>query len=131
MALIKNTGIFAIGTFGSKILTLLIIPLCTHYIATDDMGIYDMVYTIIALLQPIAVLAIPESLFRWVIDAKADKKKRLLDLVGSLCWAYSGVHGDILDLLAYCRLCRCGSDVCPCRIELSLSEFSVRHAWPS
>lgn len=52
MALIKNTGIFAIGTFGSKILTLLIIPLCTHYIATDDMGIYDMVYTIIALLQP-------------------------------------------------------------------------------
>ena len=74
MALIKNTGIFAIGTFGSKILTLLIIPLCTHYIATDDMGIYDMVYTIIALLQPIAVLAIPESLFRWVIDAKADKK---------------------------------------------------------
>lgn len=73
-ALIKNTGIFAIGTFGSKILTLLIIPLCTHYIATDDMGVYDMVYTIIALLQPIAVLAIPESLFRWVIDAKADKK---------------------------------------------------------
>lgn len=73
-ALIKNTGIFAIGTFGSKILTLLIIPLCTHYIATDDMGVYDMVYTIIALLQPIAVLAIPESLFRWVIDVKADKK---------------------------------------------------------
>lgn len=50
------------------------IPLCTHFITTEDMGIYDMVYTIIALLQPIAVLAIPESLFRWVIDASADKK---------------------------------------------------------
>ena len=58
MALIKNTGIFAIGTFGSKILTLLIIPLWTHYIATDDMGIYDMVYTIIALLQPLILIFI-------------------------------------------------------------------------
>lgn len=72
--LLKNTGIFAIGTFGSKILTLLIIPLCTHYIATDDMGVYDMVYTVMALLQPIAVLAIPESLFRWIIDDNASKK---------------------------------------------------------
>lgn len=72
-SLIKNTGIFAVGTFGSKILTLLIIPLCTHCIATADMGIYDMVYTVVALLQPIAILAIPESLFRWIIDAKADK----------------------------------------------------------
>lgn len=73
-SLIRNTGIFAIGTFGSKILTLLIIPLCTHYIATTDMGVYDMVYTIVALLQPIAILAIPESLFRWIIDADADKR---------------------------------------------------------
>ena len=73
-SLIRNTGIFAIGTFGSKILTLLIIPLCTHYIATTDMGVYDMVYTVVALLQPIAILAIPESLFRWIIDAKADKR---------------------------------------------------------
>lgn len=73
-SLIKNTSIFAVGTFGSKILTLLIIPLCTHYIATADMGVYDMVYTVVALLQPIAILAIPESLFRWIIDAKADKR---------------------------------------------------------
>lgn len=72
--LIKNTGIFAIGTFGSKILTLLIIPLCTRYIVTADMGVYDMVYTVVALLQPIAILAIPESLFRWIIDSKADKR---------------------------------------------------------
>lgn len=73
-SLIKTTGIFAVGTFGSKILTLLVIPLCTHYIATADMGVYDMVYTVVALLQPIAILAIPESLFRWIIDSKADKR---------------------------------------------------------
>lgn len=93
--LLKNTGIFAIGTFGSKILTLLIIPLCTHYIATGDMGVYDMVYTVVALLQPIAVLAIPESLFRWIIDDNTDKKSiysTWLGLFVGLTVSFSAVY---------------------------------------
>lgn len=111
-SLIKNTGIFAIGTFGSKILTLLIIPLCTHYIATADMGVYDMVYTVVALLQPIAVLAIPESLFRWIIDAKVDKRavystwlalfialSAVFTVVFWVCWLIVG-FGDALLMYA-------------------------------
>lgn len=106
--LIKNTGIFAIGTFGSKILTLLIIPLCTHYIATADMGVYDVAYTVVALLQPIAVLAIPESLFRWIIDEKVDKRavystwltlfialSAVFTVVFWVCWLIIG-FGDAL-----------------------------------
>lgn len=73
--LMKSTGVFAIGTFGSKILTLIVIPLCTHYINPEGMGIYDMLYTIVALLQPIAVTSVPESLFRWMIDEDIDRRK--------------------------------------------------------
>ena len=111
-SLIKNTGIFAIGTFGSKILTLLIIPLCTHYIATADMGVYDMVYTVVAFLQPIAVLAIPESRFRWIIDAKVDKRavystwltlfialSAVFTVVFWVCWLIIG-FGDALLMYA-------------------------------
>lgn len=111
-SLIKNTGIFAIGTFGSKILTLLIIPLCTHYIATADMGVYDVVYTVIALLQPVAVLAIPESLFRWIIDAKVDKRavystwltlfialSAMFTIMFWICWLIIG-FGDALLMYA-------------------------------
>lgn len=111
-SLIKNTGIFAIGTFGSKILTLLVIPLCTHYIATADMGVYDMVYTVIALLQPVAVLAIPESLFRWIIDAKVDKRavystwltlfialSAMFTIMFWICWLIIG-FGDALLMYA-------------------------------
>ena len=71
--LLKSTGIFAVGTFGAKVLTLLITPLFTHYIDPVGMGKYDMLYTVVNLLQPIAVLSIPESLFRWILDENQDK----------------------------------------------------------
>lgn len=73
--LLKNTGIFAIGTFGSKVLSLLIIPLCTFYIDTTSMGVYDMDYTVITLLQPIAMLSLSEGLFRWLLDETLEKRK--------------------------------------------------------
>ncbi|WP_419060639.1 lipopolysaccharide biosynthesis protein [Enteroscipio rubneri] len=75
--LLKNTGIFAVGTFGSKVLSLLIIPLCTHYIDTENMGVYDMSYTVVQLLMPIAMLSVAEALFRWLLDEAIDKKKIL------------------------------------------------------
>lgn len=72
--LAKNTAIFAIGTFASKVLVLLVIPLCTFFIDTESMGMFDLLYSIILLLQPIAILAIPESLFRWLLDTKVNKR---------------------------------------------------------
>ena len=62
-SLLKNTGIFAVGNLGSKLLMFLIIPFFTYYIAPEGMGRYDVLYVIIQLLQTVVVLAIPESLF--------------------------------------------------------------------
>lgn len=73
--LLKNTGIFAIGTFGSKVLSLLIIPLCTHFIDTTSMGVYDLDYTIVSLLTPLAMLSASEALFRWMLDEALEKKR--------------------------------------------------------
>lgn len=72
-SLIKNTGVFAIGVFGSKVLTALILPLCTHYVSTEGMGTYDLIYTVVELLKPVAILAIPESLFRWLVESSSRK----------------------------------------------------------
>lgn len=74
-SLLKNTGIFALGTFGSKVLSLLVIPLCTHYIDTTNMGVYDITYTVVSLLQPIAMLSVAEALFRWMLDEAMEKEK--------------------------------------------------------
>ncbi len=37
--LIKGAGVYGVGTFGTKILSFLIVPLYTYYIAASDMRI--------------------------------------------------------------------------------------------
>ena len=70
--LIANSILYAIGNFGSKILTFLVVPLYTYYIDTSDMGTYDVVITAVSLLAPIIVFSIYEGVYRWSVqDTKA------------------------------------------------------------
>lgn len=39
--LVYNTAIFAIGNFGSKVLTFLIVPLYTYVLTTAEYGVID------------------------------------------------------------------------------------------
>ena len=71
-SLAKNTVIFAIGNLGSKLLVLLLLPFCTYYIDPSGMGVFDLLYSIIEVLKTVAVMAIPESLFRWLLDKNAN-----------------------------------------------------------
>ena len=51
--LVKNTIIYAIGNFGSKILSFLLLPFYTYYLSTNDYGYFDLITTTISLLTPI------------------------------------------------------------------------------
>jgi len=66
-ALLKGTGIYAIGEFGTKILSFLIVPLYTYYIATEDMGFYDILMSTIQLLAPLITMQISDAAYRWII----------------------------------------------------------------
>lgn len=87
--LIKGIGVYAIGTFGTKILSFLIVPLYTYYIATDDMGVYDILTSTISLLTPIITMQISDAAYRWIIrDDIIDKEKYIrasLQIVGLNC----------------------------------------------
>lgn len=73
--LIKDTGIFAIGNFASKILTFLLVPLYTNVLSTKDYGISSLITTTISLLYPVLTLAISESLLRFSMSKKENPKK--------------------------------------------------------
>ena len=77
--LLKNTIIYTISNFGSKILTFLIVPLYTFYLTTSEFGIYDTILSIINLLAPLCVLAIHEGLLRWLL--KSNEKHE--EIIGS------------------------------------------------
>lgn len=68
--LIKNTVIYTISNFGSKILSFLIVPLYTYYLTTEEFGTYDNIVAFISLFAPLSVLAIHEGLLRWLLKSE-------------------------------------------------------------
>lgn len=73
--LFKNTGVLAIGSFSSKILVFLLVPLYTSILTTGEYGFYDLVYTTIQLLVPILTLDVTDSVLRFTMDKAYDNNK--------------------------------------------------------
>lgn len=70
--LIKNTGILAIGSFSSKILVFLLVPLYTAVLTTEEYGSYDIIYSTVSLLAPLLTLNIADAMMRFSMDEGAD-----------------------------------------------------------
>lgn len=80
-ALAKDTGLFAISTFGSKILVFLLTPLYTSILVTEEFGIADLITSIVNLTYPILTLAISESTLRFAIEKNENKNKVLINSI--------------------------------------------------
>ena len=74
--LLTGTIIYAIGNFGTKILSFLIVPMYTYYIASSDMGMYDLVNTTLNMLFPLLTLQIADAAYRWLIRGGGNEYKR-------------------------------------------------------
>lgn len=70
--LLKNMGWMTISNFASKILVFLMVPFYTHYLSAEGYGIYDLGYTAVILLAPLATGNIGEAIMRFAI-VKEDK----------------------------------------------------------
>lgn len=69
-SLAKGMLIYAIGNFGTKILSFLIVPLYTFYISTEDMGVYDLLLSTVQLLCPLVTMQIADAAYSWIIRGK-------------------------------------------------------------
>ena len=66
--LFSNTIIFAIGSFSSKILVLLLVKVYTTYLSPQEMGVNDVITQIANWLQPIVTMTISEAVIRFGLD---------------------------------------------------------------
>ena len=73
--LVKGTIIYAIGSFGSKVLSLLIVPLYTFYIIPEELGNYDLIITTINLLIPIITFQITDAAYKKIAEKFEERKK--------------------------------------------------------
>lgn len=78
--LIKNTGLIAMGNFGAKMISFLLLPLYTSILTTSEYGTYDFIVAISAFLLPIVTMSMHEAMFRFIIDTgnKSDRFKTVV-----------------------------------------------------
>lgn len=73
-SLLKNIGLFTIGSFGSKILGFIMIPLYTSVLNASDYGSVDLISTTAQLLMPILLLSIQDATLRFGMDPEYKKE---------------------------------------------------------
>lgn len=74
---IKNIGYYFIGTFSTKLLQLLFIPLYTKYLSTEELGEFSVITVTVALSLPLLFQSIWEGSFRFAIEAKEGAREVL------------------------------------------------------
>ena len=75
--LLSNTAILGAGTFASKVLVLLLMPVYTRLLSTAEFGTADLITQTANLLLPLAAVGICDGIFRFTLDSGADKGKIL------------------------------------------------------
>jgi len=72
--LLKNIGLFTIGSIGSKIVTFLMVPLYTAILSTKEYGTVDLVSSTVQLLTPVLLLSIQDATLRFGMDPNYKKE---------------------------------------------------------
>lgn len=96
--LFSNTIIFAIGSFSSKILVILLVKVYTSYLTTEEMGINDIITQIANWMQPIVTLTISEAVIRFGLD-KAFNKKKVFTLGNIICFSGLALLAIVLPIV--------------------------------
>lgn len=87
--LVSNTVIFAIGTFSSKLLVFLLMPLYTRVLTESDYGVVDLLMQTGNLLLPLVSLGINNAIIRFGLDKSSDSREVFTGGLATLASGYA------------------------------------------
>lgn len=67
-----NTLLFVLSNFGSKLVTLLLVPYYTYMLTTEQYGTIDLLTTTLSLIIPVITLSISDAVLRFAIKSEYD-----------------------------------------------------------
>ena len=102
--LISNTAILGVGTFASKVLVFLLMPLYTAILSAEEFGVADLVSQSANLLIPLASLGICDALFRFTLDADSANQKKIFTSSMMVLFAGSAVLAIVCGALTFARV---------------------------
>ncbi len=92
--LLSNTVILGAGTFASKVLVFLLMPLYTSVLTSSQFGVADIFTQTANLIIPLAAVGICDALFRFVLDSARDDDKQIKGIFS--CASLVLICGSIL-----------------------------------
>lgn len=72
--LFSNTIVFAIGTFSSKILAIILTPFMTRALKLDAYGTMDIIQQTVNVLVPLSTMAVNSAALRFAMEKAKDKR---------------------------------------------------------
>lgn len=69
---LKKVGLYFVGTFSTRLLSVLLVPIYAYFVSSVDLGEYDYIYAIVNILYPIAFLCIWESILKYGMQGQED-----------------------------------------------------------
>lgn len=82
--LFSNTLLFALGSFTSKVLIILLVKVYTTYLTKDELGVNEILQQISNWMIPLVTLTVSEAVLRFGID-KAYDKKQIFSIANVIC----------------------------------------------
>ncbi|MDB4652922.1 oligosaccharide flippase family protein [Akkermansiaceae bacterium] len=94
--LLRGSVLYFLGTFLSKALTILILPLVTLKLTTAEYGKFDLYATIVIIAVPIFTLQTIEAVFKFLFSADEKNKKKLISNLWIIIFIGSLIVGVLL-----------------------------------
>lgn len=82
--LVKDTFLYAVANFGSKLLVFFMLPLYTRYFTTSEYGLWDLIVTTTTLLAPFITFELVAAVYRWLIKEKDEASKKSIITTGAV-----------------------------------------------
>lgn len=103
--LLNNSFIFTIGSFGSNIISFLMVPLYTHLLSTSEYGVVDLMNTTVSLLIPIFTLELGQAALRFSVETKNEiEQNKIFSNISAYALVVSLIVLIVLPLLDYFNL---------------------------
>ena len=93
--LIKNSGIFMVASFGSKLFSFILVPFYTHVLSTGEYGTVDTLVATVSLFSPLASLGIGDVIVMFLSKKEYETKKIFANATALI------IIGNILVSLIY------------------------------
>lgn len=71
--LLQNTALFALGSIGTKLISVFMVPLYTYALTKSQYGTTDLIFTVSVVLTPFVCMNIHEAILRYCLDKEANR----------------------------------------------------------